>query len=138
LTRGDIECPQISSLIEKFALFEEECALRADVGRRYDALLADIPGVRTPVVADGNTSLYAQYTILSKDRDALSQKLKAAGIPSVAYYTAPLHLQGAFADLGHKPGDFPVSEQIAAQCLSLPMSPYLTEQEQQMVAKAMV
>ena len=75
---------------------------------------------------------------MSKDRDALSQKLKAAGIPSVAYYTAPLHLQGAFADLGHKPGDFPVSEQIAAQCLSLPMSPYLTEQEQQMVAKAMV
>jgi UDP-2-acetamido-2-deoxy-ribo-hexuluronate aminotransferase len=55
----------------------------------------------------------------------------------VAYYTAPLHLQGAFADLGHKPGDFPVSEQIAAECLSLPMSPYLTEEEQQSVAKAM-
>jgi UDP-2-acetamido-2-deoxy-ribo-hexuluronate aminotransferase len=135
---GRLDTIQAAILIEKFALFEEECALRADVGRRYDALLADVPGVRTPVVADGNTSLYAQYTILSKDRDALSQKLKAAGIPSVAYYTAPLHLQGAFADLGHKPGDFPVSEQIAAQCLSLPMSPYLTEQEQQMVAKAMV
>ena len=135
---GRLDTIQAAILIEKFALFEEECALRADVGRRYDALLADVPGVRTPVVAEGNTSVYAQYTILREDRDALSQKLKAAGIPSVAYYTAPLHLQGAFADLGHKPGDFPVSEQIAAQCLSLPMSPYLTEEEQQMVAEGMV
>jgi UDP-2-acetamido-2-deoxy-ribo-hexuluronate aminotransferase len=134
---GRLDTIQAAILIEKFALFEEECALRAEVGRRYDALLADVPGVRSPVVADGNTSVYAQYTILYKDRDALSQKLKAAGIPSVAYYTAPLHLQGAFADLGYKRGDFPVSEQIAAQCLSLPMSPYLTEEEQQMVAKAM-
>jgi UDP-2-acetamido-2-deoxy-ribo-hexuluronate aminotransferase len=59
------------------------------------------------VVAPGNTSVYAQYTILSPNRDRLSESLKEKGIPSVAYYTAPLHLQGAFADLGHKAGDFP-------------------------------
>jgi UDP-2-acetamido-2-deoxy-ribo-hexuluronate aminotransferase len=134
---GRLDTLQAAILLEKFTLFEEECALRAEVGRRYDALLATVPGIRPPVIAAGNTSVYAQYTILSADRDGLSQKLKAAGIPSVAYYTAPLHLQGAFADLGHKPGDFPVSEQIAAECLSLPMSPYLTEEEQQSVAKAM-
>jgi UDP-2-acetamido-2-deoxy-ribo-hexuluronate aminotransferase len=134
---GRLDTLQAAILIEKFSLFEEECARRAEVGRRYDALLADVPDIRTPVIAQGNTSVYAQYTIISEDRDALSQNLRAAGIPSVAYYTAPLHLQGAFADLGHKPGDFPVSEQIAARCLSLPMSPYLKEEEQQMVAEAM-
>lgn len=56
------------------------------------------------------------------------------GIPSGAYYTAPLHLQGAFAGLGHKPGDFPVAESVAANCLSLPMSPYLTSIELEQVA----
>ena len=88
------------------------------------------------MIASGNTSVYAQYTILSEDREALSKKLKAAGIPSVAYYTAPLHLQGAFAKLGHKPGDFPISEMVAAKCLSVPMSPYLTAEEQGNVTKA--
>ncbi|MFO7803947.1 MAG: DegT/DnrJ/EryC1/StrS family aminotransferase, partial [Desulfovermiculus sp.] len=57
------------------------------------------------------------------------------GIPAVAYYTAPLHLQGAFASLGHKPGDFPVAEQVAGQCLSLPMNPYLKWQEQQRICE---
>ena len=56
---------------------------------------------------------------------------------STAYYTTPLHLQGAFSDLGHRPGDFPVAEQVAAQCLSLPMSPYLTQEDQKKVAAAL-
>lgn len=88
------------------------------------------------MIASGNTSVYAQYTILSPDRNRLSQSLKESGIPSVAYYTAPLHLQGAFADLGHKPGDFPVAEKVAAQCLSLPMSPYISQEEQERVIMA--
>ena len=52
----------------------------------------------------------------------------------MAYYAVPLHLQGAFADLGHKPGDFPVSEQVSAQCLSLPMYPYISIEDQEKVA----
>lgn len=51
------------------------------------------PGTQPPIIAEGNDSVYAQYTLLAEDRDALSQRLKAAGIPAVAYYTAPLHLQ---------------------------------------------
>jgi UDP-2-acetamido-2-deoxy-ribo-hexuluronate aminotransferase len=134
---GRLDTLQAAILLEKFALFEEECTLRARAGKRYQDLLSGIDGIRPPVIAAGNTSVYAQYTILSEDRDALSQKLKAAGIPSVAYYTAPLHLQGAFADLEYKQGDFPVSEQIAARCLSLPMSPYLTGEDQETVVRAM-
>lgn len=64
-------------------------------------------------------------------------RLKAAGIPSVAYYTTPLHLQGAFQNLGHQPGDFPVAEQVAARCLSLPMSPYLSEGDQEKIANTL-
>jgi UDP-2-acetamido-2-deoxy-ribo-hexuluronate aminotransferase len=133
---GRLDTLQAAILLEKFALFPEECDLRAQAGKRYDTLLAGIPGIQPPVIAIGNTSVYAQYTILFQDRDHLSQSLKQSGIPSVAYYTAPLHLQGAFASLGHKPGDFPVAEQVAAQCLSLPMSPYLSQEDQNRVAEA--
>jgi UDP-2-acetamido-2-deoxy-ribo-hexuluronate aminotransferase len=128
--------PEIFELEEKLAIFPEECDVRARVGSRYDTLLADMPGIETPVIPKDNTSVYAQYTILSENRDALSHALQTQHIPSVAYYTAPLHLQGAFEDLGHKPGDFPVSERLADQCLSLPMSPYLTSSDQKKVVDA--
>jgi UDP-2-acetamido-2-deoxy-ribo-hexuluronate aminotransferase len=134
---GRLDTMQAAILIDKFEIFEEECRLRWEAGKRYDALLSAVPDIRPPVIAQGNTSVYAQYTILSPKRDALSQELKAKGVPSVAYYTAPLHLQGAFAGLGHKVGDFPVAEKVAAECLSLPMSPYLSVGEQEKIAKAM-
>jgi UDP-2-acetamido-2-deoxy-ribo-hexuluronate aminotransferase len=124
---GRLDTMQAVILIEKLDHFPEECRLRWEAGKRYDDLLADVSGMRTPIIAEGNDSVYAQYTILAEKRDELSRTLKAVGIPSVAYYTAPLHLQGAFAELGHKLGDFPVAEQVAAKCMSLPMSPYLKE-----------
>jgi UDP-2-acetamido-2-deoxy-ribo-hexuluronate aminotransferase len=131
---GRLDTLQAAILLDKFAAFPEECTRRAEAGQRYDRLLADLPGITPPVVAPGNTSVYAQYTILAKDRHSLAKSLQEAGIPAVAYYTTPLHLQGAFADLGHQPGDFPVAEQVAAQCLSLPMSPHLTATEQEKTA----
>ena len=121
---------QAAILLEKFSLFPEECELRAQAGKRYNELLSGIPGIKTPVIDHGNTSVYAQYTFLSENRDRLSQTLKENGIPSVVYYTTPLHLQGALAELGYKSGDFPVAEQVAAQCSSLPMSAYLTQPDQ--------
>lgn len=122
---GRLDTLQAAILLEKLAIFSEECARRAAVGQRYDSLLTGIAAIRPPVVGEGNTSVYAQYTILSPDRERLCHSLQDSGIPSVAYYTNPLHLQGAFTGLGHELGDFPLAEQIAAQCLSLPMSPYL-------------
>ncbi len=133
---GRLDTLQAAILLEKFSLFPQECAQRAAVGQRYDELLADLPEIVTPVIAPGNTSVYAQYTILAKDRDALSRKLKEQGIPAVAYYTGPLHLQGAFAQLGYQPGDFPVAEQVASECLSLPMSAYLAPEDQERVVEA--
>jgi len=133
---GRLDTIQAAILIEKFTLFPEEILLRREVASRYDDLLS-ASNLKPQTLQSGFTSVYAQYTILAEDRDSLSKSLQAKGIPSVAYYTRPLHLQGAFADLGYKEGDFPVSERVAAHCLSLPMSPYLTQEDQELVAAAM-
>ena len=90
-----------------------------------------------PEVGEGNTSVWAQYTVLAENPEALQATLKEQGIPSVSYYAVPLHLQPVFANLGHKRGDFPVTEQVASQGLSLPMNPYLTEEEIEQVCKAL-
>ena len=77
-----------------------------------------------------NTSVYAQYTILSEQREKIQNSLKGREVPSVSYYTVPLHLQPVFKNLAHQAGNFPVAEQVANQCLSLHMSPYLKKSEQ--------
>jgi UDP-2-acetamido-2-deoxy-ribo-hexuluronate aminotransferase len=64
------------------------------------------------------------------------EKLTAQEIPTAVHYPVPLHLQEAFADLGYKEGDFPVSEEVSTQIMSLPMSPYLTEAQQDFIVNA--
>ena len=135
---GRMDTLQAAILLEKLEIFPEECNLRREAGTRYNSLLSPVPEVQVPVIAEGNDSVYAQYTILCEDRETVSGRLKKEGIPSVAYYAVPLHLQGAFAGLGHKPGDFPVAERIASQCLSLPMHPYLKEEDQERIASVLV
>jgi dTDP-4-amino-4,6-dideoxygalactose transaminase len=80
--------------------------------------------------------VYHQYTVLVESRDKVLRQLQAAGIGSMVYYPVPLHLQEVHADLGHRPGDFPHAEYAANHCLSLPMFPELTGQQQEQVAAA--
>lgn len=134
---GRMDTMQAAVVIEKLKVFDEECRLRNEVAGRYNMLLASTPQIVTPAIAEGNTSVYAQYTIRLADPDAACARLQKAGIPSVSYYRVPLHLQGAFASLGHHKGDFPVAEKVAAQGLSLPMSPHLTAEEQQRIVDAL-
>ena len=94
--------------------------------------------MEVPYVAPDCTSVWAQYSVLSDHRAALQEKLKEAGIPTAVYYPLPLHLQGAFAHLGHKPGDFPISEQAAGRIFSLPMHPYLREADQDKIVMQIV
>ncbi len=131
---GRLDTLQAAILIEKLNIFPEECRLRWEAGQRYNEFLSRIPEIQVPVIAEGNDSVYAQYTILTDNRKRVSNALKAEGIPSVAYYAVPLHLQGAFADLGHQLGDFPVAEEFASRGLSLPMHPYLSSHDQQEIA----
>ena len=109
---------------------------RKEIGNRYNTVLSQASGIRTPSIAEGNTSVYAQYTILSDKRETIQETLKLQGIPSVSYYTVPLHLQPVFQSLGYQTGDFPVTEEIASKYLSLPMSPYLSGGDQDLVIEA--
>jgi UDP-2-acetamido-2-deoxy-ribo-hexuluronate aminotransferase len=131
---GRLDSIQAAIVIAKMALFDEEVVLRQQVADRYATFL-ERANVELPVLGEGNTSVWAQYTLLSPDRKAIQSALSEEGIPSVTYYSVPLHLQAVFERLGHSSGDFPVTERIAALGLSLPMSPYVKEADQERIGR---
>lgn len=98
---------------------------RARNARYYDEILADIPGLRTPVVDTHNTSVYNQYTLRAPRRDELLAWLKGRSIGAAVYYPLPLHLQPCFAFLGYEAGSMPFSELVADEVISLPVYPEL-------------
>lgn len=130
---GRFDTIQAAVLLAKLPLFDGEIQRRQHVASAYDESIMNSPlveaGLQLPKVSAGNTSVWAQYTMLSPARDTLSARLSAANIPSVSYYAVPLHLQPVFASLGHSKGDFPVTERVAGEGISLPMNPYLTDAE---------
>ena len=125
---GRLDTIQAAILLEKIEIFDDEIEKRQRVAEGYKAGIK-CATITLPGVGQGSTSVYAQYTILSSKRDLLSERLRVAQIPSVNYYAVPLHLQPVFRYLGYKQGDFPATERIASQCLSLPMNPYLEPRE---------
>ena len=83
----------------------------------------------TPQVKVKRTSVWAQYTIRVQNRDELQAKLKEKGIPTAVHYPIPLHLQECFQYLGLNQGDFPITEEVAQEVMSLPMNPFLSDEE---------
>ncbi|WP_035059523.1 DegT/DnrJ/EryC1/StrS family aminotransferase [Andreprevotia chitinilytica] len=128
---GRLDAIQAAVLIPKLAIFQDELDARQRVAATYNRLLAALDvELITPTVPNGYYSAWAQYSVLASNaaaRQALMDKLKAAGIPTMIYYPKPLHLQKAFENLGHQPGDFPLSESVAERIFSLPMHPYLDD-----------
>lgn len=125
---GRLDTLQAAILLAKLEVFDGEIVARQEVAARYGAALSKV--VQVPYVASECTSVWAQYSVLSDRKSELQKKLQEAGIPTAVYYPLPLHLQGAFAHLGYRTGDFPVSEHAATLIFSLPMHPYLTEDDQ--------
>jgi len=103
----------------------------------YDQLLRDVPNIVTPYVPPEVVPVYHLYVIRVTDdrRDALQAYLAEKGVSTGLHYPIPVHLQKAYAHLGHKQGDFPASETIASQGLSLPMYAELTDEQVQYVAE---
>lgn len=121
---GRLDTMQAAILLAKLPFFPEEVQKRNSIGADYTERLKEC--CITPTVQEGNTHVYAQYTIRVEDRDGLSKHLKGLQIPSAVYYPKCVHLQPVYAYLGHTEGSFPVSEQASNEVLSLPMHPWLT------------
>lgn len=109
-------------------LAEWNCKRRANASL-YTELLSDIPGVTVIKEAEFAQSVYHIYVILVDDRDGLQSYLAEKGVTTGLHYPLPLHLQKAYARMGFKKGDFPVSEHIAERLLSLPMYAELTTEQ---------
>lgn len=126
---------QAAILITKLKAFDEyELVAVNRVAAEYTKRLKGI--VKTPAIPEGYLSSWAQYTILlenEEQRNGLQAKLKEKGIPSMIYYPRPLHLQTAFAYCGTNEGACPVAEKVSQCVLSLPMHPYLTEADVQII-----
>ncbi|MGB6041986.1 MAG: DegT/DnrJ/EryC1/StrS family aminotransferase [Pirellulales bacterium] len=123
---------------------------RRQCAYHYNARLADQPAIDCPAELGAAgpevfptasnrllRAVYHQYTIRSNDRDAISANLRQAGVRSAVYYPQPLHLQKVHAELNYAPGDFPVAEDAARKCLSLPIYPELLGELQESVLLAL-
>ncbi|MBN1106928.1 MAG: DegT/DnrJ/EryC1/StrS family aminotransferase [Deltaproteobacteria bacterium] len=95
----------------------------------YNELLAGLPGITLPKEAPYARHVYHLYVVLVDKRDAVQKSLGEKGIGTGLHYPQPLHLQKAYAHLGYKQGDFPVTESVAKKLLSLPMFPELTREQ---------
>jgi UDP-2-acetamido-2-deoxy-ribo-hexuluronate aminotransferase len=130
---GRMDSIQCAVLLAKLPRFEWEVERRLALGRRYDQLLARLKPIR---VKPDRTSVYAQYTIRTPERARLQEALKAKGIPTAVHYPQSLHQQPAYAG-GYEGQSFPVSEKLAREVISLPMSADLTEADQDRIAAAL-
>jgi dTDP-4-amino-4,6-dideoxygalactose transaminase len=130
---------QAAVLGVKLAHLEAWNAARNVAAERYAQLLAPVADVVVPRALPGNVHNWHIYAIRvpAKVRDGVMKALHADGIGAGLHYPVPIHLQGAFAHLGHKAGDFPVAERLASEMISLPMFPELTAAQQEQVVDAL-
>lgn len=133
---GRLDTLQAAVLNVKIDHYDNDVARRQTVASNYNKLLSGI--LNGPVVKEGNTSVWAQYSIRVSNRNQLQTQLKEKGIPTAVHYPIPLHLQECFKYLGYSEGDFPVSEIVSSEIISLPMNPYLTREEQEYICKALI
>jgi dTDP-4-amino-4,6-dideoxygalactose transaminase len=127
--------------VEQMKKFNRITDTRRRNAKLLDEGLADIKGIITPKVLEGNSHVYHQYTIRVTDeyahsRDELMNHLKEKEIGCGVYYPKPLHMHRHFMNMGYREGDFPVSELMSKQVLSLPVNPFVTEDDISKVIEA--
>lgn len=126
---GRLDTIQAAVLNVKLKYYPKDLALRQEVAFKYTKALENKSNLVLPYIDERSMSAWAQYSVRVKNRDELQEKLKQAGIPTAVHYPMPLHLQECFEYLGYKKGDFPISEIVSEEIMSLPMNPYVTDEE---------
>ena len=125
---GRLDTIQAAVLNVKLKYYEKDLKLRQDVAVKYTKALNE-KNIETPFVKNDRTSAWAQYSIRVQNRTELQTKLQNLGIPTAVHYPMPLHVQECFKYLNLKEGDFPISEKVSKEIMSLPMNPYVTDEE---------
>lgn len=120
---------QAGFLSIKLKYLDEWTKQRQEIARQYDELLQEMGDLVLPVTTQGATHVYHIYMIRTKRRDALQEFLQHNGVGSLIHYPVPPHLQRAYQHLGFRKGSFPIAEEIASTCLSLPLWPGLTRDQ---------
>ena len=133
---GRMDTLQCAIVLAKLDRFDWEVEQRIAVGRRYNLLL-DNAGIEHVQQRPDRTSVFAQYTLFTNERDLLQKNLAEAGVPTAIHYPVPLNEQPAYRHLCC-PDCTPVAQQIAKQVMSLPMGPDLTNEHQQFISSCLL
>jgi dTDP-4-amino-4,6-dideoxygalactose transaminase len=136
-TNSRLDSMQAAVLSVKLRRLEQWNAQRVEAARRYDELLAELPGVIRPRVLPGNEHVWHLYVVRVAERDRVLADLAGLGVHAGVHYPTPVHRLPAFSHLEHRPEDFPVAEELSGQLLSLPMYPGITADQQLRVAEAL-
>ena len=132
---GRMDTLQCAIVLAKLEQFDWEVARRLEIGAMYNATLEKF-GITTVRQKADRSSVFAQYTVLVDNRDAVQARLKDAGIPTAVHYPIPLNLQPAYAHLCC-PDCTPIAAQVARKVMSLPMHAYLTAQDVEHIASTL-
>ena len=133
---GRLDSLQAGILTAKLTHLTQWNSGRQSAAQRYDDLLSSVQEVVKPYCPDWARAVFHLYVVRVEDREGLQKHLAEANIGTGIHYPAPLHLQKAYESLGHKRGDFPVTERIAGEIVSLPMFPHITADQQSRVVEA--
>jgi dTDP-4-amino-4,6-dideoxygalactose transaminase len=120
---------QAAVLLIKLTTLDQDNERRRQLAADYSAKLAGCGDLRLPPETPGRTTIVHHYVLRTKHRDALLKHLNTNGVGAGVHYPIPVHLQPAYAHLGHKRGDLPITEAYAEECLSLPIYPELTDEQ---------
>jgi UDP-2-acetamido-2-deoxy-ribo-hexuluronate aminotransferase len=124
---GRLDAIQAGIIDVKLTHFSDEISKRQEIAKKYSN---NLKNVIVPYVKKENLSVWAQYCIRVKNRNEVQKKCVDKNVPTAIYYPVPLHLQEVFQYMGYKKGDFPITEKISKEILALPMSAFLTDEEQ--------
>ncbi len=125
-----IQCGMLRAKLERLADWNQQ---RRDHAELYRELLEGVAGVALPAQPSNVKPVYHLFVVRVQERQKMQDALKAAGVGTGIHYPIPLHQQKAYQSFGYRKGDFPVTERVAPEILSLPMFPQMTREQQEHV-----